>query len=124
MNLELKLFSIISAVIFLDMFLLLFFASTTVKKLKNNPATKESLGFEFVSGYRIFTIAQTLAWPQSITKKNQNKPLSFLQANSELIHKHTNKFDKVLAILFYWPLAISTISLLILITLSKSGFFK
>jgi len=124
MTLELELFSIIWAVMFLDMFLLLIFASTTVRKLKKNPATKDALGFEFVSGYRIFTIAQALAWPQIITRKIQNKPLSFLHANSELLHKHTNKFDKTLAVLFYWPLAISVILLLILIAVSKLGFFE
>jgi len=124
MTLELKLFSIIWTGMFLDMFLLLIFATTTARKLKKNPVTRDSLGFEFVSGYRIFTIAQALAWPQAITKKIQNKPLYFLHANSELIHKHTNKFDKILAALFYWPLAFWSISLLTLIILSNTGFFE
>jgi len=124
MTLELKLFSIIWAIMFLDMFLLLIFASTTVRKLKKNPVTRDSLGFEYVNGYRIFTIAQTLSWPQSISNKIQNKPLSFLLPNSELIHKHTNRVDRILAALFYWPLVFWTISILILAILSNTGFFE
>ena len=118
MNLETKLFAIVMLVMFIDMFLLLTFAWTTVRKLRKNPNTKDSLGFEIYSGSNIFGIAQALAWPRSITKKADDAKYSFMIANAELLHEHTSRFDKILARLFYWPMIFSVISLLLLAVLS------
>jgi len=123
MTLESKVFGIIFLIMFLDMFLLLAFASITVRKLKKNPATKDFLGFEIYSGFNIFGIAQALSWPRTITKKTDSSKFSFIVANAELLHKHTNKFDKILARSFYWPMIFSVISLLLFGALSELGVF-
>lgn len=95
---------ILIAVSFIIMILYIIFGQITVRKLRNNPETKNELGVEFVSGWDIINVAQILAMPTFILLKFKNKKLSFLYANADLLIKHTNKFDRILAFLFYWLL--------------------
>ncbi len=82
--------------------LFLIFSQTTVRKLKNNPDTKDKLGIEFISGWNIFNIAQALALPKSWSNKLENSPLDLLHSDSELLFKNTNKWDRLLAITFWY----------------------
>ncbi len=95
---------ILIAVAFVVMLLYVAFGQITVRKLRKNPATKNELGMEFVSGWDIINVAQALAMPAFILRKFKNKKLSFLYANADLLIKHTNRLDRVLAFLFYWAL--------------------
>ncbi len=90
MSLELKLFAISLATIFFSSLLFLAFSWITVRKLKNNPVTKDVLGFEFFSGWNIINIAQALSLPKVISQNLKNSKLRFLQANSDLLNEHTN----------------------------------
>ncbi|HEX9023053.1 MAG TPA: hypothetical protein VF799_04350 [Geobacteraceae bacterium] len=82
------------------------FGETTVRKLRKNPETKNELGIEFLSGWDIINVAQALAMPRAITRKIKRSALAALFANSDLLYKHTNNFDRILAILCYWSLII------------------
>lgn len=124
MTLEIKLNAIVFGILFIDLFLFLIFAWTTIRKLKKNPETKDALGFEFINGLSIFSVAQALSWPRSITQKTEKKTHSYMLANANLIHQHTNTFDKILARTFYWSIIFVVISLLTLATMSYFDFFK
>ncbi len=101
---EAGVFAIVMTGIFFSAVLYVAFGQITVRKLRKNPETKNELGMEFVSGWDIINVAQALAMPTFILRKFKNKKLSFLYANADLLIKHTNKFDRVLAFLFYWLL--------------------
>lgn len=103
--------------------LMVIFGQTTMRKLRRNPSIKHELGLEFASGWDILNVAQALATPQKIHKILENGQLSFLYANSEAIAKHTNRFDKVLAIIFFWLFMGSGVSMLALVILEKIGVF-
>lgn len=95
------------ATVFIVMLLYILFAQVTVKKLRKNPETKEHLGMEFVSGWGIINVAQALAMPSWIMRKFKKAKLSFLYANVDILTKHTNKFDRLLACAFYWLMMLS-----------------
>lgn len=103
--------------------LFLFFSQITVRKLKNNPITRDELGFEYISGWIIINAAQALAMPNALIKKFNETPLASLFANSELLNRNTNKFDKILAIIFYWLFIFSGIFAAILVILNSIGIF-
>lgn len=86
------------------------FGQVTVKKLRKNPKTKEALGLEYVSGWDIINVAQTLAFPKSWSRKLEGGQLSFMHANATVIHENTTKFDRVLGFIFYWLLISSGLS--------------
>ena len=39
------------------------FGQITVRKLRNNPETRNALGFDYVSGRDIINVALALSWP-------------------------------------------------------------
>lgn len=96
----------------LSLMLYVVFGQTTVKKLRKNIETKNSLGIEFASGWDILNVAQALALPRFITKKLNQSSISYLYANTDLLMKHTNKFDRYLAFVLYWLLFSSILSIL------------
>ncbi len=100
------------------------FGQVTVRKLRKNPETKEALGMEFVSGWDILNVAQALSTPRSWSKKLENTPLNFLYADSSLLFKHTNRFDRFLAIVFWVPFATSGSLCIILMILDLLGVFN
>ncbi|WP_226668695.1 hypothetical protein [Microbulbifer aggregans] len=69
----------------------------TVKRLRKNTETKDSLGVEFVSGWDILNVAQALSLPRSWNEKMEKSPASFLNADFRSIEKNTNKLDKIIA---------------------------
>ena len=105
------------------MILLVIFGQTTVRKLRKNPNIKNELGLEFASGWDILNVAQALATPKKIHKILESGQLSFLYANSDLIAKHTNRFDKILAIIFFWMFMGSGVLMIVLMILEKLGTF-
>ncbi len=103
--------------LFLSMILYVLFGQITVRKLRNNPETKSILGVEFASGWDVLNVAQALALPKFITKRFNNSPISFFYANTDILVRSTNKFDRLLAFIFFWLFTISIISLLSLAVL-------
>lgn len=109
------LFGIFMAFTFVTMILFVMFGQITVRKLRKSDATKSELGIEF---------AQALAVPLSIMRKLKNSPLSGLYADPDLLRQHTGKFDKVLAVLFYWLFIFSGLSGALLVLLNALGVFN
>ncbi|WP_051687378.1 MULTISPECIES: hypothetical protein [Microbulbifer] len=93
------------------------FGQVTVKRLRKNPDTKDQLGLELVSGWDIFNAAQALATPRKFHKVLERGRLSSLNANSEVIRRNTNKFDRFLAIIFFWTFFISGTTMILAILL-------
>lgn len=112
------------AVMLLSLILYVLFGQITVRKLRKNPETKYELGLEFASGWDILNVAQALATPRKFHKVLERGQLAFLHANSELIAKHTNRFDRALAIVFFWMFMGSAFCLISLIILDKIGVFS
>lgn len=92
---------------FITMISYVVFGQVTVRSLRKNPETKHALGIEFASGWDIINVAQTLALPRALNRLLESSPLSSLSADSTAIFKHTTKFDRVLASLFYWSLMLT-----------------
>ena len=97
----------------LTMVLYLLFSQLTVKKLRKNPETKHKLGVEFMSGWDVINVAQALSLPTRFIKMANKSQLSFLYSNVDILNKHTSRFDRVLAYLFYWCLTITGLLTLI-----------
>lgn len=95
------------------------FGQITVRKLRKNPETRDKLGVEFVSGMDILNVAQALSIPKLIRKRFEKSSLYFLEANFEVLKKHTTRFDRAFARVFYWCLMGST-SLLMLFAIYDS----
>jgi len=103
------------------MILFVLFGQITVRRLRKNPATKHELGTEFVSGWDILNVAQSLALPVNLNRKLKNTPLSFLHSNTDLLILHTSKFDRLLAKVFYYTYLITGISTLTWVGLVSTG---
>ncbi len=80
------------------------FGQLTVKKLRKNQKTNSALGLEYASGWDIINVAQALALPRSWSRTLESSQLSFMYANSTIIHDNTTTFDRVLGFTFYWLL--------------------
>jgi hypothetical protein len=77
------------------------FGQITVRQLRKNPETKGQLGVEFVSGWDILNVAQTLSLPRKYVRWRDKSSLGLLP-NSELIYRHTTKLDRFLGRMFFW----------------------
>ena len=99
------------------------FGQLTVRKLRKNPETKDALGIEFASGWDILNVAKAFAMPKTITKKWKKSAQSAFYANIDILHKHTNKFDRVLGAVFYWIYAFTGVSVILLVLLDAIGVF-
>ena len=116
-------FVIILLAMIVDLFLFIFFGQKTVRKLRNNPAIKDSLGIEFISGWDIIHVTNALALPEWLNRKVRQSRLSAFFANAEVLKKHVTKFDVVIAKVF-WGLWIAwTSALVILMLIDKCGVF-
>jgi len=119
-----KIIGVLIAINFFIMILFIVFGQITVRKLRKNPATKDELGIEFVSGWDIINVAQALSMPSSIMRKFKNTKLAFLHANVDLLIQHTNKFDRILARLFYWLLMTSGLFMAMWALLDVTGVIR
>ena len=110
---KLEIFGIIWCALLAAAIFYVLFGQITVRKLRKNPETKDELGMDFVSGRDIINVAQALAIPAGIIRKLRTTKLAFLYADPDILIKHTTKFDRVLARIFYWTLLCSGFSMLI-----------
>lgn len=101
----------------------LIFGRTTVRRLSKNPETKHRLGAEFVSGWRIFNVAEALVVPTSFFQKMQQGPLSGLWADAALLRQHASRADFVLAHLLFWSFVPSAALLVVTVLLDLVGAF-
>ena len=84
--------------------LFVIFGQVTVRKLRKNPATKDLLGLEFMSGWDILNAARALSWPRRLARSADRGALRALHANSEALYLHTTRLDRVLARAHFWSL--------------------
>ena len=99
------------------------FGQITVRKLRKNPVTKESLGIEFAGGWDILHVAQALSLPKSLTDRFKASALSSFFADSDILREHTSRFDRALAAVFFWLYAVTGVSI-ILLTIYSSLFVE
>ena len=116
------LLAIPAAVGFIACILFVVFGQITVRKLRKNPETKQALGIEFASGWDILNVAQALTLPKAIAQKLREKSMG-LEADPNLLYKHTTLFDRVLARVFYTLFAFSGLGFAILVILNWFGIF-
>ena len=123
MDIEKTLFIFVLAGCIFSAILYVAFGQITVRKLRNNPKTKDQLGLEYVSGWDIINVAQALAFPRSWSRKLEKSPLSSMYANSQILFENTNKFDRFLGVLFYWLFMTSGLAGALLVLLNFLGVF-
>ena len=116
-------FVIILMAMIVDFILFVFFGQKTVRTLRKNPATKDFLGIEPVSGSDIFHVANALALPRWLTRRVRRSKLSAFFADADILEKHVTRFDVVLAKFFLGLLLSWTSAILILMLLDKCGVF-
>lgn len=116
--------AILISLAFLVMVLFVAFGQITVRKLRKAQETRNQLGFELLSGWDIINAAQALSIPQGISQNLRDSPLSSLYANSSMLYKNTNAFDRVLARAFYWSMIFTGIFGAMLVILNGIGIFK
>ena len=107
------------------MFFFVLFGQITVRKLRKKPETKDALGLEFASGWDIFNVAQSLSlprrWIQKLEERANAKGVGTMFAKSDMLYKHTNKFDRFLARFLFWLNMFSLFSMLIFAILFFMG---
>ncbi len=123
MSIESLLFACGMAGIFLTMVLYVIFGQVTVRKLRKNPATKDRLGMEFVSGWDIFNVAGALSTPKWLRDKFSRSKLSVLIADYQILYDNTTRFDRILARVFWVIYVISGSSMILLVMLDSAGLF-
>jgi len=101
---------------FIACILFVIFGQVTVRKLRKNPDTKQALGIEFAGGWDILNVAQALTLPRSVAQKIRRNSMG-LEADPDVLYKHTTVFDRVLARVFYTLFAMSGFALIILMVL-------
>ncbi|MGH1485994.1 MAG: hypothetical protein ACRBCI_07200 [Cellvibrionaceae bacterium] len=106
-NFEEIIFTCLLIMCFFVMIMHIVFGQVTMRKLRKNKETKESLGLEFVSGWDTFNVAQTLSMPKSWSKKLEKTPLFAMYANYDLLFNNTTLLDRILAKVFWIPLFFS-----------------
>ncbi|WDD97403.1 hypothetical protein [Thalassomonas actiniarum] len=104
--------------------LFILFGQLTVKKLIKNPETKHELGMELVSGRDIINVAQSLALPIALIRKFKRTQMSFFYSDADLLIKHTSKFDRILAKMFYWTFTITGILIVTWVCLVTTGLLE
>lgn len=102
MSLFSQLLAVAVLVLLFILILYVVFGQVTVRKLRKNPETKTALGFQYASGTDISNVVKILAISKSKAEKLRAGRMSFLYADKDLLTKHTNKVDRVLAKIVYW----------------------
>ena len=124
MKLVTILVGVLIALGFFVMVIFVLFGQVTVRKLRKNPKTKHELGVEFVSGWDILNVAGALAMPRWLNRKLRSTPLAGLYADADLLDKFTNRFDRVLATIFYTLFMFSGFAIIALAVLDTLGVFS
>jgi uncharacterized membrane-anchored protein len=124
MDIKDTLFALVFSGIFVTSVLLVLFGQITVRKLRKNPETKDSLGISLASGWDIINVASALCAPKWYRERVKKSPMAAFSADYELLYKHTTLFDRVLGRAF-WGLAVgSTFSLILFGLLDDFGVFE
>ncbi|KXI20967.1 hypothetical protein [Photobacterium sanguinicancri] len=110
-SIESLIFAVLLLNSFICMVLYIAFGQITVRKLRRNKNTKDSLGIEYASGWDIINVAQALSLPTYIIRKLRSSSLSRLYADREVLIENTTRFDRLLAFVFYWLLMFTGVSL-------------
>ncbi|OZS41868.1 hypothetical protein [Photobacterium sanguinicancri] len=110
-SIESLIFAVLLLNSFICMVLYIAFGQITVRKLRRNKNTKDSLGIEYASGWDIINVAQALSLPTYIIRKLRSSSLSPLYADREVLIENTTRFDRLLAFVFYWLLMFTGVSL-------------
>lgn len=117
-------FGIILLIMVIDLILFVFFGQKTVRKLRKNPATKDALGIELMSGWDILHVMDALALPRWLTSKVRKSGIGPYFPDAEILKQHVTKFDIRLAkvVLVLWVTWV--LLLFILMILDKIGVFE
>ena len=76
---------------------------TTVRKLRRNPATRDALGIPiFITGGETGNVAQACGWPEFVLRISARGPLRALDADRELVFRHTTRLDRALGFWCFW----------------------
>lgn len=124
MSLFLQLFGAALLALIFALILYVIFGQVTVRKLRKNPETRDALGFEYASGTDIINVIKVLAISKTRAEKLRKGSMSFLHADVDLIYKHTNRLDRVLAKAAYWFLIFGVGSLITVLLLDYAGIFN
>jgi hypothetical protein len=123
MSLFSKLLGYSALLMFITAILYVIFGQVTVRKLRKNPATKDRLGMEFVSGWDIFNVAGALSTPKWLRDRFSRSNLSVLIADYQVLYDNTTRFDRILARVFWVIYVISGSSMILLVILDSVGLF-
>ena len=123
MSLFSKLLGCSALLMFITAILFVIFGQITVRKLRKNPATKDRLGMEFVSGWDIFNVAGALSTPKWLRDKFSRSKLSVLIADYQVLYDNTTRFDRILARVFWVIYVTSGSSMILLVILDSFGLF-
>lgn len=115
---------ICAAGVMLGWIFFLIFGRTTVRRLSKNPDTKHALGTEFISGWRIFNVAEALVLPMSFFRRVRRGALSGLWADAALLRQHTGWGDRLLAHLMFWCFVPSVAGLFLVMLLDEIGLIS
>lgn len=113
MSLPSKLLAFAVSLCLIASILYIAFGQITVRKLRKNPDTKHSLGVVFASGWDILNVAGALSAPKWLRDRYKKSSLAFLAADADVIYQHTNRFDRVLARIFYGCFILAGVSLIV-----------
>ena len=76
---------------------------TTVRKLRRNPATRDALGIPiFITGGETGNVAQACGCPVFLLRISARGPLRVLDADRELVFRHTTRLDRALGFCCFW----------------------
>ncbi len=71
---------------------------------------------EFASGWDIFNVAQALTLPKVVAQRIRRNSMG-IEADPDVLYKHTTVFDRVLARVFYTLFFVSVFAMFILMVL-------
>jgi hypothetical protein len=124
MSLQSLLWAIVCFTSIIALILYVIFGQVTVRRLRKNPETKDSLGIEFISGWDILNVAEALALPKKYAQRRKKLAFGMLRADPDVLYKHTTRFDRILAKVFLIPFAFAGGFGVVLMLLDIFGFFK
>jgi hypothetical protein len=91
------------------------FGQITVRRLRSNPETKNSLGLTLFSGGDISNVAGLLCLPRTIARKASTRANNVAPnrlANIDLIYKNTTRYERLLGRFFVIAGMLSLVALL------------
>ena len=84
---------------------------TTVRKLRRNPATRDALGIPiFITGGKTGNVAQACGWPEIVLRISARGPLRALDADRDLVFRHTTRLDRALGRCCFWSWFVSGVA--------------